>query len=303
MQSDIAVRNLVKRFGNNTALKGVNFSSKRGINIILGPNGAGKSTLLKCIDGLYLPSGGEVRVLDADPYTDAHARLRISLLADVYGLYDFLSVKDNLKFFGRFHGLHGEEAIKKSAIVTKELNLGQYMDAKVETLSRGTKQKVAFCRSMLNDAQVLLLDEPTAFLDASASDVVRSHIQDLEREGKTIMFVTQRLDEVTRLNSRILVIREGKLVSETTVEGLYGTIFKGIEVSVRLARPMGEKLLEGVRNVVWKNAKNPTLIRVRVNSYGEVSRMIKTLVDGGAYVVGVDYAEPALEKLVFGGKR
>ena len=89
---------------------------------------------------------------------------------------------------------------------------------------------------MLNDAQVLLLDEPTAFLDASASDVVRSHIQDLEREGKTIMFVTQRLDEVTRLISRILVIREGKLVSETTVEGLYGTIFKGIEVSVRLAR-------------------------------------------------------------------
>ena len=145
-------------------------------------------------------------MLDADPYTDAHARLRISLLADVYGLYDFLSVKDNLKFFGRFHGLHGEEAIKKSAIVTKELNLGQYMDAKVETLSRGTKQKVAFCRSMLNDAQVLLLDEPTAFLDASASDVVRSHIQDLEREGKTIMFVTQRLDEVTRLNSRILSV-------------------------------------------------------------------------------------------------
>jgi ABC-2 type transport system ATP-binding protein len=303
MQSDIAVRNLMKRFGKNTALKGITLTSKRGINIILGPNGAGKSTLLKCIDGLYRPSSGEVSVLNSNPYTDAHARSKISLLADVYGLYDFMSVKDNLSFFGNFYGLRGDEAIRKSAEMVGELDLKQYLDTKVEALSRGTKQKVAFCRSMLNEAQVLLLDEPTAFLDANASDVVRSHVQKMAHDGKTVMFVTQRLDEVTRLNSRILVLRGGRLVAETDAEGIYSTVFKGVDISVRLARPMGEKAMEGIRNVVWKNGKRPTLIKVRINSYGEVNKVLKALIDCGAYVVSVDYAEPALEKLVFGGRR
>ena len=303
MQSDIAVRNLMKRFGKTTALKGITLTSKKGINIILGPNGAGKSTLLKCIDGLYRPSSGHVSVLDSNPYTDAHARSKISLLADVYGLYDFMSVKDNLRFFGNFYGLRCDEAIRKAAEMMGELDLKQYLDTKVEALSRGTKQKVAFCRSMLNEAQVLLLDEPTAFLDANASDVVRSHVQEMAHEGKTVMFVTQRLDEVTRLNSRILVLREGKLVVETDAEGIYSTIFKGVDISVRLARPMGEKAIEGMRNVVWKNGKRPTLIKVRINGYGEVNRVLKALIDCGAYVVSVDYAEPALEKLVFGGKK
>ncbi len=303
MQSDIAVRNLVKRFGKNTALKDITLTSKKGINIILGPNGAGKSTLLKCIDGLYRPSSGYVSVLNANPYTDAHARSKISLLADVYGLYDFMSVKDNLRFFGNFYGLRGDEAIRKTAEMMGELDLKQYLDAKVEALSRGTKQKVAFCRSMLNEAQVLLLDEPTAFLDANASDVVRSHVQEMAHDGKTVMFVTQRLDEVTRLNSRILVLREGRLAAETDAEGIYSTVFKGVDVSVRLARPIGEKAIEGIRNIVWKNGKRPTLIKVRINGYGEVNKVLKALIDCGAYVVSVDYAEPALEKLVFGGRK
>jgi ABC-type multidrug transport system ATPase subunit len=301
MQSDIVVRGLVKRFGNATALKGINLASKRGINIVLGPNGAGKSTLLKCIDGLYKPSRGDVAVLGSDPYVDSHARSRISLLADMYGLYDFLSVKDNLRFFGKFYGMRGDEAIDKTDAMVGELDLKQYLNTKVEALSRGTKQKVAFCRMMLNDAQVLLLDEPTAFLDANASNTVRRHVQRLAHEGRTIMFVTQRLDEVTRLNSRILVLRKGRLVSETDAEGLYRAVFKGTDVSVRFARPVSERVVESVRNVVWKNAKEPTLLRVRVNSYREVNRVVKTLIDGGAYVVSVDYAEPALEKLVFGG--
>jgi ABC-type multidrug transport system ATPase subunit len=156
---------------------------------------------------------------------------------------------------------------------------------------------------MLNDAQVMLLDEPTAFLDANASDVVRSHVQKMAREGRTVFFVTQRLDEVTRLNSRILVLREGRIASETDAEGIYGTIFKGIEISVRLARPASEKAIRGIKNVVWKNERNPTLIRVKINSYKEVNGVIKALIESGAYVVGVDYAEPALEKLVFGGRR
>ena len=81
----------MKRFGKNTALKGVNFYLKRGINIILGPNGAGKSTLLKCIDGLFLPSGGEVRVLDADPYTDGMPGSGYRCWQTSTGLYHFLS--------------------------------------------------------------------------------------------------------------------------------------------------------------------------------------------------------------------
>ena len=103
MANDVVVNRAVKRFGRVTALDAISFSSRKGINIILGPNGAGKSTLLRSISGLYELEGGTISVLGSNPYTDTDLRRRVSFLADNYGLYDFLSVRKNLGFFGKFY--------------------------------------------------------------------------------------------------------------------------------------------------------------------------------------------------------
>ena len=302
MANDVVVNRAVKRFGRVTALDAISFSSRKGINIILGPNGAGKSTLLRSISGLYELEGGTISVLGSNPYTDTDLRRRVSFLADNYGLYDFLSVRKNLGFFGKFYGLGEKEAIAKAMPLMKELDLMQYFEMRVETLSRGTKQKVAFCRSMLNDAEVLLLDEPTAFLDVKATNTVRSLLKGLADENKTVIFVTQRIDEVARYNSRILVLRKGRMVKDTDIEGLYSAVLRNAHVTIRLAKPVKANVLDSLRNVVGTNAKEPTSVTVRVHGYKEVNRAVSELMKGGAYVVGIDYLEPEIDKLVFGEK-
>jgi ABC-type multidrug transport system ATPase subunit len=303
VQSDIVATGLVKKFGSTEALKGVSINSRKGVNIVLGPNGAGKSTLLKCICGLYRPSGGAVNVLGSDPYLDSSTRSKISLLADDYGLYDSMSVVDNLSFFGKFYGLGSKEVIDKVGDLMDELDLKQYMKTKVEALSRGTKQKVAFCRSMMNDAQVLLFDEPTAFLDANASSIVRRRVQKLAKDGRTVMFVTQRLDEVTRFDSRISVLRKGMLISETDDTGLYEAIFRNTSVSIRLAQPLGDAAARSLGEAFSVAGDGPDTVMVKVKNFRDVNAAIKQLIEAGAYVVSVDYIEPELENMVFGGSK
>jgi ABC-type multidrug transport system ATPase subunit len=292
----------VKRFGKTVALENVSFASKSEINMILGPNGAGKSTLLRCIAGLYSPDHGDVSVQGLNPYESTEVRRNISYLADNYGLYDFLTIRQNLSFFGRFYGLGSEQSVRKVRGLLKELDLGDRLDAKVETLSRGMKQKAAFCRTMLNDADVLLLDEPTAFLDVKSSEAIRSLLQELAAEKRTILFVTQKLDEVVRFNSRILIIRKGRIVKDVEMGALYKSIFKNAVVTIRVAKPISDRLMASLHRAVKTNGANPTSVTIRVSDYKQINETVSRLIEGGAYVISIDYIEPALDKLMFGGK-
>jgi ABC-type multidrug transport system ATPase subunit len=302
MDREIVVKSLVKRFGKTVALENVSFASKSGINMILGPNGAGKSTLLRCISGLYSPDRGKISVQGLNPYDNTELRRKITYLADNYGLYDFLTIRQNLSFFGRFYGLGSEESVRKVKGLLKELDLSERLDSKVETLSRGMKQKAAFCRTMLNDADVLLLDEPTAFLDVKSGETIRTLLQELAAEKKTILFVTQKLDEVVRFNSRILIIRKGKIMKDVEMGTLYKSIFKNAIVTIRVARPISDKLMASLRRAVKTNEANPTSVSIKVSDYKQINEAASTLIDGGAYVVSIDYLEPALDRLMFGGK-
>ncbi|MEM0094560.1 MAG: ABC transporter ATP-binding protein, partial [Candidatus Micrarchaeaceae archaeon] len=214
---EIVVDKAVKKFGDTSALAGVDFVASKGINIILGPNGAGKSTLLRCIDGLYKLDSGSIRVFGADPYVDDKIRHRISLLTENYALYDDLTVEDNFLFFGRLYGLEKSYIIEKAKSLLKAFDALEYLHSGVGTLSRGTKQKVAISRAMLNDPEVLLLDEPTAFLDVHASNEVRNSLLDFTKSGGTVVFVTQRIEEVARFNAKIYIMNKGRIVKKIGV--------------------------------------------------------------------------------------
>ena len=277
MDSAIVVSNIEKRFGKTVALKNLNYRSAKGVNIILGPNGAGKSTLLRCIDGLYRVESGKITVLGVDPYRDDTIKSRLSLLTDNYALYDFLSVRNNLGFFGRLYGMSDEATLAKSMDLLKKLDALEYLDRKVYELSRGTKQKVAFCRAVLNDPEIILLDEPTAFLDAHSADMVRKILLGYEKEGKTIVFVTQKLDEVTRFDGKISIIRAGRIVKETTTEGLYKTVLKNTMVNIRLAKPLNHASVKKIPGFVDANQNKPTLIKFQVRNYRDIARILKEL--------------------------
>jgi ABC-type multidrug transport system ATPase subunit len=297
MEAAIRVKSIIKSFGKTVALKRLSFSSSEGINMILGPNGAGKSTLLRCIDGLYRVDSGSVQVLGKDPYRNSSLKNKLSLLTDNYALYDFLTVADNLKFFGRLYGLRDKKTMEISTEILGRLEALEYLNRRVNELSRGTKQKIAFCRAVLNAPDVLLLDEPTAFLDAHSAEMVRKILLEYEREGKTILFVTQKLDEVTRFNGKISIIRAGTIVKETTTEGLYNIALKNTKVNIRLARPIGIGVARRISGFVEANAERSTFLKFRVRNYKEINKIVSSLIGSGANVVSVDFIEHLIEDL------
>jgi len=291
----IALDKITKAFGRQRALSGVDLRIGKGMTLVLGPNGAGKSTLLRCMAGLYKPDSGRVEVLGSDPYEDANIRNSISFMPDNYGLYDFLSVRDNLLFFARLYGIGDSDAIKKSLAIMKELDAEKYIDTKIGELSRGTKQKMLFCKALLNDPDVILLDEPTAFLDASSSEQVRSTLSEMARQGKSVVFVTQRVDEATRFNSRICIIKEGKILKDTDTSGLYREVLKGTSINIRLAKPISKAVLGRLGHGAI--LEHGGILKANIGDYKEVNKILKKLMDEGAYIASVDYTEPMIEKL------
>jgi ABC-type multidrug transport system ATPase subunit len=155
-----------------------------------------------------------------------------------------------------------------------------------------------FCKALVNDPDVILLDEPTAFLDASSSAQVREALSDLAKAGKCVVFVTQRVDEATRFNSRICVIRNGRIIKDTDTRGLYNEVLSGITVSIRLARPIRQE----IRSKLGKNViiENGNIVKARIRDYRDINEVIERLIKNGAYIASVDYAEPMIEKLYAG---
>ena len=302
MENAISAKNLYKNFGKAVALDGISFISREGVNIILGPNGAGKSTFLRCVIGLYKPSRGSVLVFGKKPYFDDEIRNRMALLSDNYALYDFLTVKQNLRFFGNLYKLNDSEIYEKSKRILKEMGALKFFDRKVVELSRGTKQKIAFCRAMLNDPDVLLLDEPTAFLDASSSEWIRNFILDYGKKKKTILFVTQKLDEVSRFNSRLIIMKEGRIVEDTTTYNIYNEIMKSSSILIRFARPVAVSILKktGFKFESMKS-KEVSSSKFYINSYKDVNILISKLIKNKVFVLGIDYIEPLVERISKGG--
>lgn len=300
MHSIIVTERLTKKFGSITALNKVSMRCSSGMNIILGPNGAGKSTLLKCMSGLYRPNSGSVNVLESNPYYDDSLRMRLSLLSDNYSLYDYLTVKDNMLFFGRLYGLDDHAILRKTKELLKEIDAFKFMDSQVGNLSRGTKQKIAFCRAVINEPELLLLDEPTAFLDPGASDFVRNFIIDYIGKGKTVVFVTQKMDEVTRFNGNLFILREGHLISQSGTSNIYSKLFKNMTISIRFAEPINTGIAKSIPGFRFANGDKPTMVKVRIGSYKDVNEVAEFLISKGAKIISIDYAEPAIEKIFKG---
>lgn len=299
-ENNITLDKLVKRFDKLYAINGITVSFGPGVNTVLGPNGAGKSTLLKCIDGQYEPDSGTVLVNSRNPYLDDNLRVSMSLLTENYALYDQLTVADNLKFFGRLYGLEDSTTIERASGFLKELDAYQYINSRIYTLSRGTKQKIAFCRATINEPQIILLDEPTAFLDAHAAQLIRKILLRYAREGRIVVFVTQRIEEATMFGGRIVVIREGKLIKDTDTSSLYKAELKGMEVRIRLANPISNSIAKDIRGFMGFELENRTFLKVRVGDYRDIKECTDYLSSKGAYVISIDYAEPLIENLFFG---
>jgi lipooligosaccharide transport system ATP-binding protein len=212
----IRARGLVKRFGDFTAVDGIDFELHRGESFgFLGPNGAGKSSTMRMIGCVSPPSGGELSILGLDPVADGpviRARLGVVPQEDTLDLE--LTVRENLLVYGRYFGLSRETIRERTAHLLDFVQLSDRAEDQVEPLSGGMKRRLTIARSLINEPEILLLDEPTTGLDPQARHAVWDRLFRLKQQGVTLILTTHYMDEAEQLCDRLVVMDRGKIAAE-----------------------------------------------------------------------------------------
>jgi ABC-2 type transport system ATP-binding protein len=213
----IEAQNLSKTYGKQSAVEDLNFRLEEGQIVgFLGPNGAGKSTTLKMLLGLIQPSSGSVQIDGKDPQDQAIAlKKQIGYLAENNPLYPEMYVREFLEFIANIHQL--ENAQVRIQEVIEWVGLQKEAHKKIQELSKGYQQRVGIALAIIHDPKILILDEPTSGLDPNQRDEIRDLIQSL-RKNRIILFSSHILSEVEAICDRVLLIHQGKLVSDSPMK-------------------------------------------------------------------------------------
>jgi lipooligosaccharide transport system ATP-binding protein len=212
----IRARGLVKRFGELAAVDSVDFELTRGEAFgFLGPNGAGKTSTMRMIGCVSPVTDGELRVFGLDPAKDGVAiRGRLGVVPQEDSLDLELTVRENIIVYGRYFGLSRSVLRKRADELLDFVELIERAKDRVEPLSGGMKRRLTIARSLINDPEVLLLDEPTTGLDPQARHVVWDRLYRLKRQGVTLLLTTHYMDEAEQLCDRLVVMDKGRIVAE-----------------------------------------------------------------------------------------
>src|ERR671910_3812906 len=212
----VQARDLRKSFGEFEAVRGIDVDVAPGeIFGFLGPNGAGKSSTMRMIACVSPRSGGELSVLGMDPDVDGpRIRARIGVVPQLDNLDTELTVRENLEIYGRYFGLSRAHVRRKAVELLELAQLADRGDSAVESLSGGMKRRLTIARSLVNDPELLLLDEPTTGLDPQARHVVWDRLFRLKQRGVTLVLTTHYMDEAEQLCDRLVIMDGGRIVAE-----------------------------------------------------------------------------------------
>ena len=221
-ESLIHARGLVKRFGEFTAVAGIDVDVRRGEAFgFLGPNGAGKSSTMRMIGCVSPPTEGELRILGLDPRTDGPAiRGRLGVCPQLDNLDTELTVRENLTTYARFFGVPRRVARSRADELLDFVQLWERADSKVEPLSGGMKRRLTIARALVNEPEMVLLDEPTTGLDPQARHLVWERLFRLKQQGVTLVLTTHYMDEAEQLCDRLVVMDGGRIVAEGSPRAL-----------------------------------------------------------------------------------
>lgn len=218
----IEVKHLHKSFGSVHALKGVSFTAPDGkITGLLGPNGAGKTTCLRILYTVMNPDQGEALIDGLSAVRNPlEVQRRIGVLPDASGIYPRLTARENIRYFGRLHGMNGSALEKKIDELVKLFDMEDFADRRTEGFSTGQRVKVGIGRALVHDPKNVLLDEPTSGLDVMSTRAMREVIRRMREIGKCVLFSSHIMQEVSALCDNIVIIAKGEIVAEGSPEGL-----------------------------------------------------------------------------------
>lgn len=234
----IEAHQLCKQFGTFHAVRHISLTIQPGeVLALLGPNGAGKTTTVRMFAAILKPTSGWVRVDGLDVVQESRAvRSRVGLLTEYPGLYGRMRALEYLHFFGSLLGLDARQSQQRAEFLLRQFGLWEVRDKRLDSYSKGMRQKIALVRALIHDPPVLYLDEPTTAMDPQSARTVRDAIGELRAADRTILLTTHNLTEAEELADRIAIIRGGEIIAEGTMAALMRQLMGDPLWELRLAR-------------------------------------------------------------------
>ena len=246
----IVARGLTKKFGDFTAVDGIDFSVYRGESFgLLGPNGAGKSTTMRIIGATSQRTSGEITILGKDPEKfGPQIRAHLGVIPQKDNLDEQLTVTENLYIYGRYFGLSSRFIKGKVDELLEFAQLEEKRDAKVESLSGGMKRRLTIARGLVSEPHILMLDEPTTGLDPQARHILWDRLFRLKEKGVTLVITTHFMDEAEQLCERLIVIDRGKIMAEGSPADLIKRYSSKEVLEVRFGSENNEAVADQLRD-------------------------------------------------------
>jgi ABC-2 type transport system ATP-binding protein len=304
MMQIIETNKLQRSFGGNIAVDEMTFHVKQGeVFGLLGPNGAGKTTTVRLLNGILPPSSGTARVFGFDPVTQGESvRHKTGVLTETPALYERLSAWENLEFFGTLQEIPESELHHRVDEMLEFFELSSRAKDKVETFSKGMKQRLALARALIHKPPLIFQDEPTSGLDPEAAQQVDDLIASLAgKNGQTVILATHNLTEAQRLCDRVAIMNRGKILALGSLDELSKKLWSMTWVDMKFYKPLSantSEKLKTFRGVIQVSTVDDALA-VQVEKEDVIPAVVRYVVELGESVLKVNPRDYTLEDIYF----
>ncbi len=249
----IKMDNVIKRYGNTLALDHLSLTIKSGEIIgLLGPNGAGKTTTIKTLVGLELPDEGTIEVfgLTQDGKNKA-IRKRLGIVTQEITIYDDLTTKENLHFFGSLYGIDKQTLKQRIDVVAKLIGLENHLNVRPKTFSGGMKRRLNIGCALLHEPELLIMDEPTVGIDPQSRNHILEFVREIAKMGTTVLYTSHYIEEVQAIANRVLIMDQGHIIADGTAKELIQILQneKHVYIDVKMASLETKKQIESLEDV------------------------------------------------------
>ncbi len=301
MNSILEVWQLVKKYGDFTAVNGISFDIKEGeIFSLLGPNGAGKTTTISVLSTLLTPTAGDAVICGYSVRSDPQANRRcIGVVPQEIALYEDLSARENLAFWGQMYDLSGKELKTRTDEVLEQIGLTDRANQRIKTYSGGMKRRVNIAVGLLHRPRLLFMDEPTVGIDPQSRRAILDSVKELNRQGMTVLYTTHYMEEAQELSNRVGIIDHGDLIALGTQAELTRKVGEKETLVLHISemddpQPLCERLgsLPGVLNA---ERTNHDIHIVTVEASDILAQVVAVSNEMKVKIHSVDIHEPNLE--------
>ena len=292
----LSVNNVTKSFGEKQVLKGISFSAEGGKAVgILGRNGAGKTTLIRIIMDVFGADNGFV-FLENKPIREQS--VKIGYLPEERGLYPKQKIMEQLIYFAALQGIDKKTAIRNADTLFKKLNIEEYKNRRLDTLSKGNQQKIQLIATLITDPDIIILDEPFSGLDPVNASLLKDLVKDLIEKGKLVLFSSHQMNYIEDFCNEILILNGGKIVLSGAIKDIKRSYARNIiEIETENVQTITSFLKTSDFDFIKRFSDNEDKITITLTDENHKNKLMEVLSQFGNTIDGFSVKEPTLNEI------